>query len=90
MMASELVSTEAKGAAQSWALATNWIGTYLVAQFFPILNDGVNEALGGAGWLYFGFAAVAAVGVLFVSRFVPETKGKRDADEVWGRVRRVD
>ncbi|KFZ03108.1 hypothetical protein V502_11226 [Pseudogymnoascus sp. VKM F-4520 (FW-2644)] len=90
MMASELVSTEAKGATQSWALATNWIGTYLVAQFFPILNDSVNEALGGAGWLYFAFAAVAAVGVLFVGRFVPETKGKRDADEVWGRVRRVD
>ncbi|KFX88294.1 hypothetical protein V490_07734 [Pseudogymnoascus sp. VKM F-3557] len=90
MMASELVNTEAKGAAQSWALATNWIGTYLVAQFFPILNDSVNEALGGAGWLYFAFAAVAALGVLFVGRFVPETKGKRDADEVWGRVRRVD
>ena len=90
MMASELVSTEAKGAAQSWALGTNWIGTYLVAQFFPILNDSVNKALGGAGWLYFAFAAVAAVGVLFVGRFVPETKGKRDADEVWGRDRRVD
>ncbi|KFY83557.1 hypothetical protein V498_07982 [Pseudogymnoascus sp. VKM F-4517 (FW-2822)] len=90
MMASELVSTEAKGATQSWALATNWIGTYFVAQFFPILNDSVNKALGGAGWLYFAFAAVAGVGVLFVSRFVPETKGKRDADEVWGRVRRVD
>ncbi|KFY22252.1 hypothetical protein V493_06736 [Pseudogymnoascus sp. VKM F-4281 (FW-2241)] len=90
MMASELVSTEAKGATQSWALATNWIGTYLVAQFFPILNDRVNKAMGGAGWLYFAFAAVAAVGVLFVGRFVPETKGKKDADEVWGRVRRVD
>ncbi|KFY07368.1 hypothetical protein V492_07200 [Pseudogymnoascus sp. VKM F-4246] len=90
MMASELVNTEAKGAAQSWALGMNWIGTYLVAQFFPILNDNVNKALGGAGWLYFAFAAVAAVGVLFVGRFVPETKGKRDADEVWGRARRVD
>jgi hypothetical protein len=40
--------------------------------------------------MYFAFAAVAAVGVLFVSSFVPETKGKRDADEVWGRTRRVD
>lgn len=90
LIASELVGTEAKGATQSWALSTNWIATFLVAQFFPILNGWVNEKLGGRGYMYFFFAAVAGLGVIFFGRFVPETKGKRDADEVWGRTRRVD
>jgi MFS family permease len=84
ILASELVGQEAKGATQSWALATNWICTFLVAQFFPI----INEALQGRGLVYFIFAGLALVSLLFVVWRVPETRGKKDADEVWGRVRR--
>ncbi|KAH0137670.1 hypothetical protein KCU67_g15694, partial [Aureobasidium melanogenum] len=58
----------------------NWIATFVVAQFFPI----VNEKLGG-GKVYFIFAAFAAFLAGFVLWAVPETKGKSDADEVWGR-----
>ncbi|EXJ94814.1 hypothetical protein A1O1_03212 [Capronia coronata CBS 617.96] len=83
ILASELVGPEAVGATQSWALAANWISTFLVAQFFPV----VNERL-GKGVVYFVFAALAAVFFVFVSWYVPETKGKKDADEVWGRVPR--
>jgi MFS family permease len=84
ILASELVGLEAKGATQSWALAANWICTFLVAQFFPI----INEALRGKGLVYFIFAGMALVSLLFVAWRVPETQGKKDADEVWGRVRR--
>lgn len=90
MMASELVGTEAVGATQSWALGANYIATFLVAQFFPILNTWLNNRLGGKGWAYFVFAALAAGSALFVVWKVPETKGKKDPDEVWGRTRRVD
>jgi len=90
MMASELVGQEAVGATQSWCLAANYIATFVVAQFFPILNTWLNARLGGKGWVYFIFAALALLSALFVSWRVPETKGKRDADEVWGRTRRVD
>lgn len=90
MMASELVGTEAVGATQSWALGANYVATFLVAQFFPILNTFLNERFGGKGWAYFVFAALAAACFVFVSWKVPETKGKKDPDEVWGRVRRVD
>ncbi|KAI6709956.1 hypothetical protein JHW43_007538 [Diplocarpon mali] len=90
MMASELVGTEAVGATQSWALGANYIATILVAQFFPILNTLLNERLGGRGWAYFVFAGLAAACFVFVGLKVPETKGKQDPDEVWGRVRRVD
>jgi sugar porter (SP) family MFS transporter len=90
MMASELVGQEAVGATQSWCLGANYIATYIVAQFFPILNSWLNDRFGGKGWAYFVFAALAALSFAFVAWWVPETKGKKDPDEVWGRTRRVD
>ena len=59
MMASELVGQEAVGATQSWCLAANYVATFIVAQFFPIINTKLNRALGGTGWVYFIFAALA-------------------------------
>ena len=80
ILASELVGPEAVGATQSWALAANWIATFVVAQFFPM----VNAAL-GKGQVYFIFLGCAIFFGAFVLLYLPETKGKRDADEVWGR-----
>ena len=85
ILASELVGPEAVGATQSWALGANWTATFIVAQFFPILDDAL-----GTGKIFFVFAAVAAIFFAFVVWRVPETKGKMNADEVWGRERRVD
>ncbi|KAE8167328.1 general substrate transporter [Aspergillus tamarii] len=81
ILASELVGPEAVGAAQSWALGANWIATFVVAQFFPILND----LLGGRGKIYWVFAAMACLLGSFIYWWVPETKGKANADDVWGR-----
>ena len=85
ILASELVGPEAVGAAQSWGLAASWIATFVVAQFFPMLNGALGE-----GKVFFVFAGLALGFVGFVAGWVPETRGKRDADEVWGRVRRQD
>jgi len=90
IMASELVGPEAVGATQSWALGASYIATFLVAYLFPIVNEALNNTLGGAGWVYFIFAGFALLSAVFITRNVPETKGKRDADEVWGRARRAD
>ncbi|KAL2139418.1 hypothetical protein VTI28DRAFT_5232 [Corynascus sepedonium] len=90
IMASELVGPEAVGATQSWALGASYVATFLVAYLFPIVNQALNDALGGAGWVYFIFAGFALLWAVFVTRNVPETRGKRDADEVWGRTRRTD
>lgn len=90
ILASELVGQEAVAATQSWCLAAAYVSTFFVAQFFPILNTALNNALGGHGWVYFIFAAVAAVSTVFVSWKIPETMGKKDLDEVWGRTRRLD
>jgi sugar porter (SP) family MFS transporter len=87
ILSSELVGPEAIGATQSWALAANWIATFVVAQFFPI----VSEAM-GKGEVYYLFAGIAAIFGAFVAYYVPETRGKANADEVWGKgkVRRED
>ena len=84
ILASELVGPEAAGTAQSWALAANWSATFVVAQFFPMLND----ALGGRGRVYWVFAFMALLFGGFILKFVPETKGKANADEVWRRENR--
>lgn len=85
ILSSELVGAEAVGSTQSWALAANWVATFIVAQFFPI----VNEKLGG-GKVYFIFAASAALFGTAVAWMVPETLGKSNADEVWGRKKPID
>ena len=86
ILASELVDQEARAATQSWGLAANWIATFVVAQFCPLLNKALNARLGGEGWVFFVFAALALLAVGFVGWWVPETRGKGSADEVWGRI----
>lgn len=80
ILANELVGAHAVAATQSWALAANWISTFLVSQFFPVLNEVL-----GKGRVYYVFAALAVAFGLFIGWWVPETKGKHGADEVWGR-----
>ncbi|KAI4638682.1 hypothetical protein J4E93_009710 [Alternaria ventricosa] len=84
ILASELVGPDAVDATQSIALGANWIATFIVAQFFPLASAKLH------GYVYFIFAALSAFFFAFITWFVPETKGKKNADEVWGRERRVD
>lgn len=84
ILASELVDSEAADATQSIALAANWIATFIVAQFFPLASAKLH------GKVYLIFAALSAFFFGFIWCYVPETKGKKNADEVWGRERRVD
>lgn len=85
ILPNELVGSEAVGATQSWALAASWVATFLVAQLFPVLDTAL-----GKGKVFFLFSALAVVFFAFITFLVPETKGKKDADEVWGRERRQD
>ncbi|OAP56006.1 hypothetical protein AYL99_10158 [Fonsecaea erecta] len=81
ILASELVGSEAVGAVSSCALAANWLSTFLVAMFFPILNKVLQS---NVWWIFVGVAVFWAV---FVVLFVPESRGKANADEVWRRKR---
>jgi MFS family permease len=86
ILASELVDPEASAPTQSWGLAVNWMATFAVAQFCPMANEGLNRRFGGAGWVFFVFAALALLSAGFVVWWVPETRGKMSADEVWDRI----
>jgi len=82
VLASELVGPEAVGATSSWALACNWLSTFCVAQFFPMLNAALPR-----GQVYWLFTAVALVFGAFIAWWIPESKGRANADEVWSRGR---
>ena len=81
ILTSEFVGPEAVGAVSSWALAANWLSTFLVSMFFPMLNNTLGNKV---WWIFAGIAGICAA---FVSAFVPESKGKANAEEVWGRAR---
>ena len=66
----EIYSLPFRGAASGVAGTANWIANGLVSQTFLLLVHGVTAA--GAFLLY---AAIAAGGIAWVLRFLPETKG---------------
>ena len=80
ILASELVGPEAVGATSSWALAGNWASTFLVAQFFPMLNKLLPN--GQVFWVFVGIAAFFGCTVALA---VPESRGRGAPEEIWRR-----
>jgi sugar porter (SP) family MFS transporter len=66
---SEIFPTRIRGAATSVAVMALWIACTVLTFTFPYLNRGLGSD--GTFWLY---AAICAVGALFVWRRLPETK----------------
>lgn len=77
---SEIVEFRAVGAAQSYALASNWVNTFVIAYGFPLLVKWFGK--GGAFWV---FTLVAVAFALFIKHCVPDTTGMRSPEEVWAR-----
>lgn len=84
---SEIFPTRVRGRAMGIATLALWAANYVVSQTFPILNEHpwlvqkFNHAF--PFWLY---GSMCVVTVLFVWRFVPETKGKslEEIETMWG------
>ncbi len=68
---SEIFPTRIRGRAMSIATVCLWAACYLVSQTFPMLVETVGSAA-----TFWGYAVMCLVTVIFVWRFVPETKGK--------------
>jgi sugar porter (SP) family MFS transporter len=79
ILTTELVGPEAVGAVSSWALASNWLSTFLVSMFFPVLHNALGTKV---WWIFTGLATFWAT---FVGVYVPESKDKATAEEVWQR-----
>jgi sugar porter (SP) family MFS transporter len=76
VLVGEIFPTKAKADGSSAATTVNWMSNFIVSQAFLPLAAAI-----GQGQTFMIFAAVCALGFLFVSRFVPETKG-RTPDEI--------
>jgi SP family arabinose:H+ symporter-like MFS transporter len=72
ILCSEIFPTKVRGRAMSVATLVIWSSCWIVAKTFPALND---RWLGPAitFWIY---GACSLLGLLFVLRMVPETKGR--------------
>lgn len=82
LIASEIFPGKIRGRAMSLASFTIWVSTFIVAQTFPMLNEGI-----GASNTFWIFAGVSLFGLLFVIWLVPETKGRslEEIERSWGR-----
>jgi SP family xylose:H+ symportor-like MFS transporter len=74
---SEIFPTRIRGRAMAIATVCLWIANYIISQTFPMMDDNAwlidkfRHAF--PFWLYGAFCVTL---LIFVSRFVPETKGK--------------
>jgi SP family arabinose:H+ symporter-like MFS transporter len=80
LFASEVFPGRIRGRAMSLASFTIWVSTFIVAQTFPMLNEGIGAS--NTFWIY---AAVSLFGLFFVMFLVPETKGKtlEEIEQSW-------
>ncbi len=85
---SEIFPTSVRGRAIALATVCLWAANYVVSQTFPMMDE--NPFLirkfhhGFAFWIY---GLLCVVQILFVWRFVPETKGKslEEIEGMWGK-----
>lgn len=82
VMLPELFPMRARGAATGIAALALSIGSLLVAQFFPVLSDAM-----GIGQVFLIFAAIGIIAMIFVIKYLPETRG-RSLEEIEADLRR--
>ena len=69
LLISEIFPLPARGLGMSLSTLANWVGNFLVSQFFLTMIDKLGRPL--TFWLY---AALCVVTIVFVRTMVPETK----------------
>lgn len=72
----EVFPTAIRGQAASMAATVDWLANFAIIEAFPTTRSGL-----GLGWVLAIFAALSVVAILFVSRFLPETK-HRSVEEI--------
>jgi sugar porter (SP) family MFS transporter len=80
LMSAEVFPNRLRGAGASAATVANWSANLLISITFLSLINAV-----GKSWTFWIYAIFAALAVVFVLRFVPETKGRplESIDRYW-------
>lgn len=68
---SEIFPTAVRGTAMAVATFFLWAASFVLTYTFPILNNAL-----GAAWTFWCYGVICVLGLLFILRFVPETKNK--------------
>ncbi|MBT8308193.1 MAG: sugar porter family MFS transporter [Maribacter sp.] len=82
VLLSEIFPNKIRSAAMSVAVAGQWLANYFVSQTFPIVveSDTNRLIMDGGTWNnalpYFLFSGFIVIIILFVWKYIPETKGK--------------
>jgi SP family arabinose:H+ symporter-like MFS transporter len=66
----ETFPTEVRGQAASIGATTDWVANFALVEVFPTWQSGI-----GLDWVLVCFAALSAMAIAFVYRYLPETKG---------------
>jgi SP family xylose:H+ symportor-like MFS transporter len=77
VLLAEIFPNKIRGKALAIAVAAQWISNYLVSLTFPMMND--NSYLTGLfnhGFAYWVYGVMSVLAMLFIMKYVPETKGK--------------
>ncbi|MFE7083585.1 sugar porter family MFS transporter [Priestia megaterium] len=82
VMLPELFPMRARGAATGFAALALSIGSLLVAQFFPMVSRSL-----GIAQVFLIFAAIGVAALIFVIKFLPETRG-RSLEEIEADLRK--
>lgn len=78
LMISELSSHEAIGKAQSLGTMCNWLSNVAIAYSFPLARNIFGDSV------FFMFGVTGLIFFVAIFMLVPETKGRKSYDEVWG------
>jgi SP family galactose:H+ symporter-like MFS transporter len=85
LMTAELFPNRLRGVGASIASTSNWTANLLISITFLTLIDVLGKT-----WTFWVYAIFAVLGILFVARCVPETKGRplEHIEEYWTNGRR--
>lgn len=66
----EVFPTAVRGRAAAIGASVDWLANFAIIQMFPTMNTKF-----GLAWVMVGFALLAVIAIVFVARYLPETKG---------------
>lgn len=86
VLLSEIFPNKIRGRALAVAVAAQWISNYLVSWTFPMMDkNSYLVEMFNHGFAYWIYGLMGLLAMLFVWKFVPETKGKtlEEIEKIW-------
>jgi MFS transporter, SP family, arabinose:H+ symporter len=73
----EVFPTSVRAEAASIAATVDWLANFALIEVFPVWQGAV-----GLAWVLVGFAGLSLLAILFIFKFLPETKGRSVEDTI--------